>query len=637
MLVVLIDAMLITLAYPVAFAISRSSIALSPALLFACYAAASLGCLLIMARFRAYASLWRFASTSDFFNTMLASMVCTAYVFLINAVLTSADLVPLQDWRLFAVFCLFLGFSTALVRLAYRLASDYLRVASMAERHARLGSVFVGTSADAASAQQFLQHKASIVPALRLIVTTEPRLDGRYMAGLRIFGGLSRLTEALTAVSRADITIGHALVGVSGFSDPQERLATVRTLRAAGIEVREFNVDPVRGATMNRDEVSIEDLSRFMDRPEFDVPTHVVDAAVRNRRVLVTGAAGSIGSGLVHHCLASGAAHVSSLDRSEFGVFRFLMAIGRDDRHRVRPMILDITDEAMMSRRMRECRAEVVFHTAALKHVDLVEQNWDSALQTNIVGTWLAARSSSDEGVSHFVFISTDKAADPVTLLGLTKRAGEILVASLDADRSGSRTHFCAVRFGNVFASDGSVISVFEKQIALRGPVTLTDRRMKRFFMSKDEAAATVLAAAGIETVRTDAPACVYVPDMGPMIAIKDIADTMIRLAGLEPERDIAIVEIGARTGEKLEESLYGQDEVVDRVNGLNMLKVTIPVHSIEACRAFVSSIQRIIAGGTKADAVACLEDFIRTARLPGELPLRPEIGSAELTPVTRH
>jgi FlaA1/EpsC-like NDP-sugar epimerase len=197
----------------------------------------------------------------------------------------------------------------------------------------------------------------------------------------------------------------------------------------------------------------------------------------------------------------------------------------------------------------------LVFHAAAYKHVPMMEENPEEAVRNNVLGTLITARAAEEAGVSRFVFISTDKAVDPISVMGKTKRAGELIVRALSGT---GKTRFMSVRFGNVMGSRGSVIESFQKQIEAGGPVTVTHVQMERFFMLTSEAVLLVLQAAALGSGGET-----FILDMGKPIRIMDLASEMIRLAGLEPERDIKIKITGVRPGERLSERLHFEDEIL--------------------------------------------------------------------------
>jgi FlaA1/EpsC-like NDP-sugar epimerase len=273
--------------------------------------------------------------------------------------------------------------------------------------------------------------------------------------------------------------------------------------------------------------------------------------------VLVSGAAGSIGSELCRQLLAFRPASLVLLDRNETGIFwleRELRERAAGAATRVVPALGDVTDESRLAELLEVHRPRIFFHAAAYKHVPLLEANLGEAIRNNVMGTMAAASAAEAAGVHTFVLISTDKAVNPVCAMGRTKRMGELYLRGLT--QGGARTRFVTVRFGNVLGSAGSVVPVFLEQIARGGPVTVTHRDMKRFFMTIPEAVELVLQAAimgrGGET---------FVLDMGEPVRILDLAHEMIRLSGLRPGEDIEVVETGARPGEKLEEELESAGE----------------------------------------------------------------------------
>lgn len=285
------------------------------------------------------------------------------------------------------------------------------------------------------------------------------------------------------------------------------------------------------------------EVADLLGRAETEVGTPAVRHAFRGKRVLITGAGGSIGSELARQVLDAEPEHLVLLDLSEAALYRVL----EDLKGPVQGVVGDCADGSTMRQLLAKARPEIVLHAAAYKHVPLMEENPAAVLRNNALGTRVLAEESLAAGVAKFVLISTDKAIAPVSAMGISKRLAEVLMQDL----AGGATRFCAVRFGNVLDSSGSVVPKFRRQIAAGGPVTVTDRRMTRYFMTIPEACGLVLQAAtlaeGGET---------FLLDMGKPVSILHLAETMIRLAGLRPERDIPIVFTGIRPGEKLSEDL---------------------------------------------------------------------------------
>jgi FlaA1/EpsC-like NDP-sugar epimerase len=278
---------------------------------------------------------------------------------------------------------------------------------------------------------------------------------------------------------------------------------------------------------------------------------------VENRRVLVTGAAGFIGSALVHRLLAYRPRAVIALDIHENGLFnlqRSLEESGALGLTRLVPLVADIKMQGMLRGLFRLEQPDIVFHAAAYKHVPLMERNVKMIFLNNVAGTRNLLDLCLEQGVERFIGISTDKAVYPVSMMGKTKRLCELLIKEY-ADRGLAAS---AVRFGNVLGSNGSVVTVFREQIQRGGPVTVTSPRMARYFMTLDEAVSLVLQSAAMPGTGD-----VYVLDMGDPIRIRDLAESMILLAGRSPGTDVPILYTGVREGEKLSEELFYREAEV--------------------------------------------------------------------------
>jgi FlaA1/EpsC-like NDP-sugar epimerase len=286
---------------------------------------------------------------------------------------------------------------------------------------------------------------------------------------------------------------------------------------------------------------------------------------VGGKTVLVTGGCGSIGSELIRQILALQPARIIAVDTNESGLYDLaveIKALKADVEIRV--VVADVTNRQRMIDLVGKEHPEVIFHVAAYKHVPLMESYPDEAVWTNVWGTWVMADAAAQNGSGHFVLVSTDKAVNPSSIMGATKRMAETLVHGsrngVSNGHSVSRIQMTVVRFGNVLGSRGSVLPTFERQIELGGPVTITHPDMTRYFMHPEEAAALIVEAASLSTGDE-----VFMLDMGDRIRIEDLAYKMIRLRGLRPNVDIMLEYIGLRPGEKLhEELIYGHELRLD-------------------------------------------------------------------------
>ncbi|MDB5322428.1 MAG: UDP-N-acetylglucosamine 4,6-dehydratase [Phycisphaerales bacterium] len=303
-------------------------------------------------------------------------------------------------------------------------------------------------------------------------------------------------------------------------------------------------------------------IDRLLRRPMVNLDTPEVQRFLAGKRVLVTGAGGSIGSEICRQTLRFLPQRLILIEQAEGALFEMDQELrqrwlGAD----LVPYIADVTDKKRIARIFNAERPQVIFHCAAHKHVPMMEINPGEAIKNNVFGTKVVADAAAACGAAAFVMVSTDKAVNPTSVMGATKRFAELYIQSLNGPCSGqrstdARTRFVAVRFGNVLGSSGSVVPIFQKQIAAGGPVTVTHPDMRRYFMTIPEASQLVLQAGAIGQGGE-----IFVLDMGQPVKILDLAEEMIRLAGKTPHDDIAIEFTGIRAGEKLFEELATDDE----------------------------------------------------------------------------
>jgi O-antigen biosynthesis protein WbqV len=307
--------------------------------------------------------------------------------------------------------------------------------------------------------------------------------------------------------------------------------------------------------------VAIEDL---LGRPQAVLDRPGMAALIAGRRVLVTGAGGTIGSELVRQIAAFGPARLALVDNGEFALYSIDRELMEQHPDLPRSALLgDVRDRKRVDEVMGAERPELVFHAAALKHVPMVEANPAEGVLTNILGTRNVAEACRAHGVEAMVMISTDKAVNPTNVMGATKRLAESVCQALDLieERRADGTRYVTVRFGNVLGSTGSVVPLFQRQLARGGPLTVTHPDITRFFMTVREAVELVLQASALAVGDGEERGKIFVLDMGEPVKIADLARQMIRLAGRKPDRDVKIEYIGLRPGEKLREELFYASE----------------------------------------------------------------------------
>jgi FlaA1/EpsC-like NDP-sugar epimerase len=435
-------------------------------------------------------------------------------------------------------------------RLAVRMAAE--RPSRAARRRGRRSVLVVG----AGSGGQMVVREMQLNPNLGArplgFVDDDPRKRGMHALGLKVLGStdeigaiLDRKTpdDVLIAIPSAPGTLRAKVVAACRDRNIQVRtLPTVFELLRGGVQLtrqlREVRVEDVLG----RDPVVME-----LDR---------VGAYLRDRVVLVTGAGGSVGAELCRQIARVRPKLLILLDHAEDNLF----AVDREMTEqwhftRVESVLADCKEGDRMLEVMQRFRPQVVFHAAAYKHVHLMEENPLEAVRNNAIATRVTAETAAVAGAEHFVLVSTDKAVNPRTVMGASKAMAEWIVEA--AGQRHERTKFIIVRFGNVLASSGSVVPIFRTQIERGGPVTVTHPEMARYFMTIPEAVQLVIQAGDLGGSSGE----VFVLEMGEPVRILDLARNMIRLAGYEPDRDIAIEFTGPRPGEKIEEELFNVDE----------------------------------------------------------------------------
>ena len=332
--------------------------------------------------------------------------------------------------------------------------------------------------------------------------------------------------------------------------------------------------------------------------------------------MIVTGGGGSIGSEICHRVATFGAARLLVIENSEPALYAVTEALAAQATGTlIEGRIADIRDRERIQRLMSEFKPDIVFHAAALKHVPILERDWSEGVKTNIFGSVNVADAALAAGAEAMVMISTDKAIEPVSMLGLTKRFAEMYCQALDhvlasQPQGKPRMRLISVRFGNVLASNGSVVPKFKAQIEAGGPVTVTHPDMVRYFMTIREACDLVITAAAhaLAPVRPDVS--VYVLNMGQPVSIVDLAERMIRLSGLQPGYDIEIAFTGIRPGERLNEILFAHQEPTADIGIAGILAARPNEPPLETLRAWLATLDQAVA----SDQRSAIESVLKAA-----------------------
>lgn len=523
----------------------------------------ALASLVVELLFRVERAPWRFVSASDHLR-LFRSAFLTAATFMVITRFAHPGIDG--GLRTVAGAALFQGTFLSALRVIRRslherqLLDSVLRLGPASMHPALPRLLIVGSAVEA---DAFLRSPAGLGERYTPIGVVSPldRETGDELRGVCVLGAIADFDRVLARLRDSGLSPSAILFltdsAMSTFG--AERLGRLKTegmrlLRRHGVV--EMGAAASVGPVLR--EISLEEL---LSRPPVRLDPEPVRALVSGRRVLVTGAGGSIGSELCRQIAASGCVHLTMVDTSEYNLFHIDREIAESHPGLLRREVLcDVRDASRVQRVFAEQKPDIIFHAAALKHVTLVENHPCEGVRTNVLGTRNVAMAAKACGAAHLALISTDKAVAPTSVMGAAKRVAEAVARQYGG---GGDMRVSIVRFGNVLGSAGSVVPIFQQQIARGGPVTLTDAAVERYFMTIPEAVQLVLRAVALSMIAADADeAGVLTLEMGEPVKIIDLAKRMIELQGLVPDRDIEIKITGLRPGEKLTETLLDVNEV---------------------------------------------------------------------------
>ncbi|WP_337996554.1 nucleoside-diphosphate sugar epimerase/dehydratase [Oleispirillum naphthae] len=561
-----------------------------------------------------YAGIWRYASVNDLLaivrGVTLLIAAFTLGLFLYNRLEGFPRSTPFIAW---GVLMVLLGGP----RFAYRMLKDRrITLHADAAQNARVPVLLIGAG-DAADLfiRAMETNPQANYRVVAILGETSARV-GRRIRGVEVMGTLDDLApvvETLTAKGRRP----QRVILTKDTFDGEVVARMAEETQALGLGLSRLpRLDDLRTALADQafdlKPVAIEDL---LQRPQTVLDRDRMAAFIRGRRVLVTGAGGSIGSELVRQVAGFGPAEMTLVEASEFALYTIDMELFRTRPEMPRAALIgDVRDRARLDAIFTERRPELVFHAAALKHVPLVEANPLEGLITNAAGSRNVAEACVAHGVSTMVMVSTDKAVNPTNVMGASKRMAECLCQAMDLAPETRGTRFVTVRFGNVLGSTGSVVPLFEKQLREGGPITVTHPEMRRYFMTIREAVELVIEA-GAMGAAPDAAAGhegkIYVLEMGQPVKIVDLARQMIRLAGLRPEVDVPIVYTGLRPGEKLfEEIFHGEEQLLPTATKGVLLAAPRPVELADI-RALLDKMEAACRAGDLDAALAVMRRVV--------------------------
>ena len=524
--------------------------------------------------FGCYRGIWRYASIPDLMR-ILKSVALGALATLLGAFMMQRLAgVPRSVLVLYPII-LTLGLGSS--RIIYRVFKDrWMGLGEPAERALIVGAGRAGELL----IRELYRHGPFLPVAL---VDDAPEKQGHEVHGVRVRGRLADIAKLVRAFdvnivliampSASRQTMDKVVQVCNEVEVPCRTLPSLSELADGRVEVSRLRP------------VTVEDL---LGREPVVLDTDAISGFLKGKRVLVTGGGGSIGAELCRQISRLDPAMLAILDNSEYNLYLIDQELTTTAPGLVFTSVLgNVQDEDTVESLFARVKPEVIFHAAAYKHVPIVEDNVAEGVRNNIFGTRVVADAALRHGVERLVLISTDKTVNPTNVMGTTKRVAELYCQALNR---GEGTHFITTRFGNVLASNGSVVPLFERQIAAGGPVTVTDPDITRYFMTIHEAASLILQAGAIGRGGE-----IFVLDMGEPVRIRDLAEKLIQLSGLKPHQDIQIVYTGLRPGEKMHEELFYTREELQGTTHPKLLLASSPPATLADLQADLEALYRAV------------------------------------------
>ena len=480
------------------------------------------------------------------------------------------------------------GILLMLSRIVWHWMSEHKKTSGFSEKRV----IIIGAGDAGTMLLEEFERRPSLGKVVAFLDDSKRKI-GRKIRGIPVYGPV---TDAMEYVDK--LRVDEVIIAIpSATKDEMKRILDSLDLRRISVKtlpgIYELADGKARIGSLR--EVSIEDL---LGREEIKVDVEKIAYYLKGKTVMVTGAGGSIGSELVRQIAKMKPKKIILLGKGENSIYKIdeELSVEFPDVKKER-IIGDVSDEVWMEDVFRRTKPDIVFHAAAHKHVHLMEENPYEAFRVNVLGTKNIANLCCKYDVERFIFISTDKAVNPTSIMGLSKRLAELYLM-YGIDDSGCKTKFAIVRFGNVLGSRGSVIPKFKEQIRKGGPVTVTDPRMRRFFMTIPEAVSLVLQAGAYSSGKD-----LFVLDMGDQISIDELARTLITLSGFVPDQDMKIVYTGMRPGEKLYEELFYSYETVEDTPHPKVMKA-VSKRKFEGVKEVIDRITSFIKAGNWKDVL---------------------------------
>lgn len=572
--------------------------------------------------FRLTTTKWRFISLPDLLNIVKASTVLALMLLMIDYIFIAPNVYGTFFFgkTTIIIYWFLQNFVFSAARLAYRYFR-YTRTLNEVRSLNASPAVLVGRAADAEVLLRAIESGAVKRMWPVGILSPSPADRGQSIRGLAVLGGIEDLRNVVESFSGRERPIERLVMMPSAFEPDGSPESVLTRARKLGLIVSRLPSLDGSGEAPRLAPVAVEDL---LLRPSVKIDYQRLAAFVKGKSIVVTGGGGSIGSEICDRVLTFGAARLLIIEHSEPALHAVTENLAaKFPAAAIESRIADVRDRERIFRLMEAFKPEIIFHAAALKHVPILERDWSEGIKTNIFGSVNVADAAVAVGAEAMVMISTDKAIEPVSMLGLTKRFAEMYCQALDREsaRHGNGkapVRLISVRFGNVLASNGSVVPKFKAQIEAGGPVTVTHPDMVRYFMTIREACDLVITAAthALGPVRPDVS--VYVLNMGQPVRIVDLAERIIRLSGLQPGYDIEIVFTGVRPGERLHEILFAHEEPTADIGIAGIVAARPNEPPLAALRGWLSVLDKAVGEESREPIAAVLRDAVPEFKADG-------------------
>lgn len=563
--------------------------------MFICLSVLALCTIFFYILFRMYGKLWRYAKGKEYLLLFLQSACSYTMYFLIGIFfkwLRIPLVLLLGISSLSIVFMLLIRFSMEIC---------YKRTVSQSKQDKTYVAI-VGAGDGGNTLLDEMQRNPESPYIPYCFFDDDPDKIGKFIRNVEVKGSINQLPKILS-----DTPVGEVIIAIPSLNNKRRKeIVDICMTAHMRVKLLPSMLNLIEDGNLSRQmrEVQIEDL---LGREPIKLNNSCVNNMLKGQVVMVTGGGGSIGSELSRQIAACNPKQLIILDIYENNAYYLQQELkqkyGRKLNLKIE--IASVRDDQRMNELIRFYRPDYIYHAAAHKHVPLMEDCPGEAIKNNVFGTYNTAIAARCWGVKKFVLISTDKAVNPTNVMGATKRLCELIVQSLNKPGS---TEFCAVRFGNVLGSNGSVIPHFQHQISIGGPVTITDKRIIRYFMSIPEAAQLVLQAGAIAKTGE-----VFVLDMGEPVKILSLAEKLICLSGYQPYIDIPIVEIGLRPGEKLYEELLVQKDIMTKTENSKIFIDHQPYISESYIMEILQSLSNALKTGRDEHIIASLRKAVPT------------------------